>query len=341
VSRRRGRIAAFAVLCALCAAVVAVVYARAAARTEVKAKRASSVVHSEALAHPLAAGRLLVRSTVLDDTFGRVAVMRLGQPGALRTTTSLVCERVHFAAGRGICLQADSDWLPRWTGIIVDSRLRTLRTFSLAGRPSRARMAPSGRVAAYTVFVNGHAYNPGGFSTRTAVVDVASGKEIANLEKFTVRRDGRVLRSPDFNVWGVTFAGDGNRFYATLGTDGHTYLVEGDLRARELEVLRDGVECPSLSPNGARIAFKQRSNEGSTPTWRIAVLELETLSDTSLAETRNVDDQLEWLDDERVAYGLPSVDGSTGGDLWAVRADGSGRPVRLLAGAASPAAVRG
>lgn len=337
---RRLRIVAFIALCLACAGVLAGVFARAAARPEVQARRGAGG-GGEALAQAISGSELLVRSTILDDTFGRVTAVPLDRPREARRTTSLVCDRVHFAAGRGICLTADSDWLPRWTGVIFDERFRTLETFSLSGEPSRARMSPNAKVAAYTVFVNGHAYNPGGFSTRTALVDVATGEEIAQLEEFTVRREGRALRSADFNFWGVTFARDENRFYATLGTGGHTYLVEGDIRAREARILRDGVECPSLSPDGTRIAFKQRTNGGARPTWRIAVLDLETLRDLPLAETRNVDDQVEWLDDERVAYGLPSGDGSTGGDVWAVRADGAGKPARLLSGALSPTAVRG
>ena len=43
----------------------------------------------------------------------------------------------------------------------------------------------------------------------------------------------RASRRADFNFWGVTFARDGNRFYATLGTGGKTYLVEGDVAARQ------------------------------------------------------------------------------------------------------------
>ena len=139
------------------------------------------------------------------------------------------------------------------------------------------------------------------------------------------------------------FARDHNRSYATLGTGGKTYLVAGDLRARELRVLRDGVECPSLSPDETRLAFKERSGGLGLVTWHISVLDLETLEAVPLAETRSVDDQVEWLDDEHVLYGLP--EGASGQsaavtDVWSVRADGTGTPSKLLAGAWSPGAVR-
>ena len=41
---------------------------------------------------------------------------------------------------------------------------------------------------------------------------------IANLEELAVFRDGARLEAPDFNFWGVTFAADSDRFYATLAT---------------------------------------------------------------------------------------------------------------------------
>ncbi len=49
------------------------------------------------------------------------------------------------------------------------------------------------------------------------------------------------------------------------------------------QVLRTGVECPSLSPDGTRLAFKKRIAEPSE--WRLAVLDLATLQDTLLNES--------------------------------------------------------
>jgi hypothetical protein len=63
------------------------------------------------------------------------------------------------------------------------------------------------------------------------------------------------------------------------------------------------------------------------------VLDLATGRKTPLAETRSVDDQVEWLDGGRILYGL-------NGDLWAVRADGSGQPRVYVHDALSPAVVR-
>ena len=68
-------------------------------------------------------------------------------------------------------------------------------------------------------------------------------------------------------------------------------LVDGDLAGRKVNILRDGVECPDVSPDGTRIAFKQKTSDGGAdlPTWQPAVLDLATLHDHPLAETRTVD----------------------------------------------------
>jgi Tol biopolymer transport system component len=107
------------------------------------------------------------------------------------------------------------------------------------------------------------------------------------------------------------------------------YLVEGDVAARTARVVHSGVECPSLSPDETRIAYKHREGDK----WRLQVLDLASGRETVLAETRSVDDQVEWLDDGRILYGLL-------GDIWVVRADGKGRPRIYIPDALSPAVVR-
>ena len=97
-------------------------------------------------------------------------------------------------------------------------------------------------------------------------------------------------------------------------------------------MLHENVECPSISPDGTRIAYKRRTGSASDP-WRLTVLDLATMRETPLAETRSVDDQAEWLDDDRVLYGID-------GAVWVVRADGKGEPSRYLTEADSPAVVR-
>jgi hypothetical protein len=279
---------------------------------------------------------ILFRSTTPDVNFGVVALIPLNAPEEPRTLTALRCERVYFAAGQGLCLTANRRTVTRYSAVTFDEDFRPRHTFQLRGMPSRVRVSPDGRYAAYTIFITGHSYAAGSFSTKTVLIDMTVDKEMAELEQFTVWRDGQVIHTPDFNFWGVSFATDSNRFYATLTTGGIPYLVEGDIAARTARVLYKHVECPSLSPDNTRIAFKRLTDRG----WRLHVLELATMNDTPLsAETRSVDDQVEWLDERHILY-TPMVDTPTGENVWVLATDGSEPPRLLLSLAYSPVVIR-
>jgi hypothetical protein len=256
-----------------------------------------------------------------------------------RHTADVRCERAYVAAGRGLCLGGSMLSGRQFT---FGSALKPESTgYGLSmpwarSTPSRVRVSPNGRLASSTVFVVGDSYNTSGFSTRTLILDLDTLAPIADLEEFTIEREGKSFSAVDFNFWGVTFAG-GDRFYATLGTGGHYYLVQGDIGSRRARVLRDGVECPSLSPDGTKLAYKSRVAEGR---WELRVLELATLVDRPLAETRSVDDQVEWLDDRAILYSLPASQGAGHAtDRWRLGIDG-GVPTLFLSNAFSPAVVR-
>jgi Tol biopolymer transport system component len=164
---------------------------------------------------------------------------------------------------------------------------------------------------------------------------------VVDVEQFAAFQNGKRLQSPDHNFWGVTFdPANSNHFFATLGTQGHTYLVSGDLAAKKVDVLRDGVECPSVSPDGTRIAFKQRTSAGGAdlPSWQPAVLDVSTLKDHALPEARSVDDQIEWLDNSTVAYAVDTGVGAP--STYKIAADGTGAPELLVADADSPSVSR-
>jgi hypothetical protein len=265
-----------------------------------------------------------------DDDYAHVAVAHRSGPS--RVASPLVCERVHFAAGRGLCLLPRRSVLGnKFSATIFDGDFDVRGRVDLNGINSRARVSRDGKYGATTGFVVGHSYAADDFSTETTIIDMASGRKLANIEDFTVMRDGKQIKEIDFNFWGVTFARDSNRFYATLGTRGKTYLVEGDIRARRMRVLHAGVECPSLSPDETRVAFKKKTTERE---WRLHVLDLATMKETPMAETESVDDQVEWLDDSRILYGRD-------GAVWVVNADGSGKPSVFLPNALSPAVIEG
>ncbi|GJF33081.1 TolB-like translocation protein; signal peptide [Kitasatospora sp. NE20-6] len=321
----RRRIAVLAVATALLAAVAAGWITVAAARAPRTPPGAGAplVLGTDGSRLLLVGGRRLVTAD-------------LARPDAGRTVGALECVRSHAAAGTGVCAHPDSPWSYRI--LVLDSALGRRKEIPVPGLPSRARVSASGRMVAWTTFVGGDSYSGGGFSTRTGVYDTRTGRLLDSLEEFAVTRDGRPYRAPDVNYWGATFAADDNTFYATLATGGRRHLVVGDLAARTVRTLKDNVECPSLSPDGTRIAFKEAVDADPGKGWRLSVLDLATLRVTPTAETRSVDDQALWLDGRTLAYTLRDSSGDP--DVWSVPADGSGAAALLAADAESPAVLR-
>ena len=264
---------------------------------------------------------------------GELAVAPLDEPDAPPALSSMKCARVYFAGGRGLCMTRGTGFAAGFEAAVFGPDLKITNSIDVEGIPSRARVSDDGRYGAVTLFVTGHSYaDAGQFSTDTTLIDMESGEALANLEEFTVTRGGRQITAIDVNFWGVTFAADSDRFYATMATGGKTYLIEGSISARTARVLHENVECPSISPDGTRLAYKSRTGSKSRP-WRLTVLDLDTMEETPLAEERSVDDQAEWLDDDNVLYGID-------GDTYVVPADGSGEPRSFIADADSAVAVR-
>jgi hypothetical protein len=347
MSSFRNRLIVFVVV-VVAVAVVSVVAVGRAWNREPEHHAKAPAAPRASLASLVSSPHVILRSTRDDGTYARLMVASIAHPDAARAATKLECDRVDFAAGRGVCLHANHGTFTRYVSpydaIIFDSAFRPLRTFDIGGLPSRVRMRPDGRVAAYTLFVAGDSYAARTFSTRTYFVDTVTGKRLGQLERFTVRKDAKVFRKIDFNFWGVTFEHRGDGFYATLGTGGKAYLIHGHVGTRTANVVAGVppfVECPSLSPDGTRIAFKRRIEHQLGPvTWRIAVLDVRTKHVTLLPEKRSIDDQVEWQDNSHILYGVGEpLSAET--DVWRVNADGSGKPQRVMSGAWSPSVDSG
>jgi hypothetical protein len=288
--------------------------------------------------------RLFFRYNGVDDHYGDVAWVDTAKPAAVHFVDSLRCEVVHVSGGHGICLSAARGVFTTYAATLFDAQTFEQRgTFALKGIPSRTRVSADGTLAGLTVFVSGHGYSTLDFSTQTLLIDFATRSVLADLETFKVTHDGVTIDNPDFNFWGVTFTPDAKSFFATLSTGGKHYLVRGDIAARSAVVIHENVECPSLSPDARRVAYKKRLMEGNRVQWQLHVLDLATGRETALSEKRSIDDQLEWLDNRHVLYSVPSAaDGSSPStDIWQVAVDARSAPRLFLRNAYSPAAARG
>lgn len=327
----RRRVWVFAAMCVF-AVLIAVGYA-----SVVVNRRARPAAHAGGVAvrtEPPTRPYLVVSSTDPGDTWGRVVLVSAVASDRGVFVTSLSCQRTHMAGGRGACLRQDQA-TSKYFLEIFDDTFTARHRVPLTGVPSRTRVSPDGRWAAATVFEHGHSYAEEGFSTRTTIVETATGRIHADLEQFQVERDGRRFSAPDFNFWGVTFAPDNDTFYATLSSARVNYLIVGRVQTRRARVIRVGVECPSLSPEGTVIAYKHRVGRDA---WQLRLYDLQTGTERALShETRSLDDQVDWLDSGHVIYQMV---GPGGANVWSLETSGARPPQLLVDRAFSPSVIR-
>lgn len=282
--------------------------------------------------------KVVFRNTASGMGYGLVASVALDDPSGPRVVTSQACDRVYATRTIGMCLHIDRGVVTTFTASLMDATWTETRAWPLPGIPSRTRISADSRLIASTAFVTGESYGTVGFSTQTVIRSV-DGTDYGSLEDFALLVDGHQVTAIDRNIWGVTFSADDTVFYATAASGGRTWLVRGNLAARTLTAIRDTAECPSLSPDGTHIAYKKNLSTLTAPHWSIAVLDLSTGQEIVLPEERNVDDQVEWLDNDNLLYGLPRTDAVGDSDIWSMRSDGSADPTPFIEHAWSPSVV--
>jgi hypothetical protein len=288
----------------------------------------------------LPSGPLLVfRSTGAGNGYGLVGSVPLDDPSAKPTMTALACSRVYATHEDLMCLHTDPGTVTTFGATLYDASGNQLKSWPLPGVPSRTRISSDSSLVSQTSFVTGSAYGNVPFSTQTTVSAV-NGVDYGNLEDFTFLVDGQKVTAADRNFWGVTFSSDDNTFFATAASGGHTWLVRGNLRGRTLVAIHDSAECPSLSPDGTKIAYKKNVSTTSTPRWTLAVLDFATGQEKLLPIEQNVDDQAEWLDDSTVLYGLADPAKPGDSNVYSIPIDGSAGPSLFLRHAWSPSVVR-
>ena len=226
---RRGPL--FAVLAAACVLAGAVTIA-----IGLRARDSLATAASPGATVALAAARAAKRPTVVFRDaahHGQLAIAAAGRPSAAPTPSALRCDRVYFAAGRGHL--PGPRRLPGAATRPRSSAPTCASAHSLPGRPGY-RAARGSRRTAATARSTTLRHRPlvrggGQFSTQTTIIDLAAGRG-DRRPRAVHRRRATAGRSTavDFNFWGVTFARDSDRFYATLATGGKTYLSQGSRR---------------------------------------------------------------------------------------------------------------
>lgn len=281
--------------------------------------------------------KIVFRNTASGQGYGHVASVAFEDPSGPRELGDVACDRVDVNAGLLSCMQVVRGIPPSYRTSMLDLDFRPQAEWPLPGVPSRTRISDSGLVAT-TAFVTGHSYATNTFSTETTVKSVG-GLDYGNLEDFSIYIDGQELTAVDRNVWGVSFEKN-DEFYATVASGSKTWLVHGDLQKKVMTSVLENAECTSISPDGTRVAYKKRRAGEGPVHWDAAFLDLATHQETVISLETSFDDQLEWLNDETLVFGMPRVDSVGDSDVYSLRAAKDATPQVLIEHAWSPSVER-
>lgn len=102
--------------------------------------------------------RIVFRNTEKGEGFGRVASVPLASPEGRRTLSGLSCERVYATREAVSCMSLNSTNPVGYRETLYDGSGGELRFWPLPGAPSRTRLSPDSKLAAWTAFVDGESY---------------------------------------------------------------------------------------------------------------------------------------------------------------------------------------
>jgi hypothetical protein len=319
-----------------------VAYAVAAVQQHRQAIADAPTVASTDLAAVLAGPHVVFRSTLPGNTYGVVAVVPLGNPSGARAFTPIVCDRVDVAANVVSCLRTVRGVATTFEADLYDATTwKQTRSWPLPGIPSRTRLSDDGTLVASTAFVTGHSYATVGFSTQDEIHG-SDGTDYGDLESWALTVDGQPFTAADRNIWGTTFVDD-DTFYATAAsrTAGKTWLMKGSISTRSLTSVTTDAECPALSPDKSKVAYKKVVDTvNGQSVWAVAVRDIAAGTETLIPSTTGLDDQVQWLDDSTLLYGLPRASEPGTTDVFAVGITADAQPRLFIPGAWSPAVVR-
>ena len=286
-----------------------------------------------------APGEVLVINRTLGDDYGRLAIRHTD---GTRTLLERRCVRVHLAADTGVCVSRDEGTAPLFTTTFFASINPNVEIKSYpSALPSRARISPEGTFSAVTAFVSGGSYEDIGSDTTTIVTidEIDSTRLVRGGNQLEVNADEDKYQVLDAQYWGMSFA-DEDEFYITGFYGDEAEVMHGTLTDMTVEPTGWVGSCPSLSPDDATLVFKEMTPNG----FQLVAVDVESQTTWKLGETRSVDDQVEWLDNDTILYALHPEGGDTPVDpqfdIWMLDIAEGSEPALFLANADSPAVAR-
>lgn len=300
---------------------------------------------------PFQEGDLVFVNRIPGPEYGRLGIWRQDT----RIIMNFSCDRAHASTDRLVCVRPSNSFAAstRATSEMYSVASDGFRLLGVAasGVPSRARVSPDGVNGVSTVFVSGHSYlEIGQFATSTTVYHQADdGTRLYDLERdFTVEAGDPALTDDRYqmvggNWWGASFAPDSDEFYVTFGVGASVEILRGSVSERRLTPFYPNASCPSVSPDGRLIVAKRPRVGDDGVVIELVAIDVASGDTVVLPESRMVEDQVEWLDDDTIIYAMPHA-GQTGGpqpamDLWALDLAPGATPRLFLPYASSPGVI--